>query len=85
MLKTIGGGVCAAKGFTAAGVHAGVKAGSAPEKNDLMLLYSEAPCNAWGMYTKNVVKAASVLLTREHLRNGAARAVVANSSNANAY
>ena len=84
MLKTIGGGVCAAKGFTAAGVHAGVKAGSAPEKNDLMLLYSEAPCNAWGMYTKNVVKAASVLLTREHLRNGAARAVVANSGNANA-
>ena len=84
MLKTIGGGVCAAKGFTAAGVHAGVKAGSAPEKNDLMLLYSEAPCNAWGMYTKNVVKAASVLLTREHLQNGAARAVVANSGNANA-
>ena len=59
-MKKTTGGVCAAKGFTAAGVYAGVKAGSAPEKNDLMLLYSEVPCTACGMYTKNVVKAASV-------------------------
>ena len=84
MLNWISGGVCAPEGFTAAGVHAGVKAGSNAEKKDLMLLYSEKPCAAWGMYTQNVVKAASVLWTREALQNGTAQAVVANSGNANA-
>ena len=84
MMKKVQGGVCAPLGFTAAGVHAGVKAGSAPEKNDLMLLYSETPCSAWDMYTQNVVKAASVQITAEHLKNGRAQAVVANSGNANA-
>ena len=83
-MRTCKGGVCAAKGFYAAGIHAGVKAGSAPDKNDLMLIYSAEPCNAYGMYTKNVVKAASVLLTMEHLKGGTAQAVVANSGNANA-
>lgn len=83
-MKTTTGGVCAAKGFTAAGLHAGVKASSAPDKNDLMLLASERPCAAWGMYTKNAVKAASVLLTMEHLKNGTAQVIVANSGNANA-
>ena len=84
MAKACEGGVCAAKGFYAAGVHAGVKASSAPDKKDLMLIYSAEPCNAYGMYTKNQVKAASVLLTMEHLQNGRAQAVVANSGNANA-
>ncbi len=84
MLNWISGGVCAPEGFTAAGVHAGVKAGSNAEKKDLMLLYSEKPCAAWGMYTQNVVKAASVLWTRQALQNGTAQAVVANSGNANA-
>ena len=83
-MRACKGGVCAAKGFYAAGIHAGVKASSAPDKNDLMLIYSAEPCNAYGMYTKNVVKAASVLLTMENLKNGAAQAVVANSGNANA-
>lgn len=83
-MRTIKGGVCAAKGFFATGIHAGVKASSSPEKNDLMLIYSEAPCSAYGMYTKNVVKAASVLLTMENLKNGRAQAIVANSGNANA-
>ena len=83
-MKTIEGGVCAAKGFSAAGIHAGVKASSSPDKNDLMLIYSQVPCHAWGMYTQNVVKAASVLVTMEHLKDGAAQAVVANSGNANA-
>ena len=84
LMRACKGGVCAAKGFYAAGIHAGVKASSAPDKNDLMLIYSAEPCNAYGMYTKNVVKAASVLLTMENLKNGAAQAVVANSGNANA-
>ena len=65
MLNWTSGGVCAPKGFTAAGVHAGVKAGSSADKKDLMLLFSEKPCAAWGMYTQNVVKAASVLWTRQ--------------------
>ena len=84
MLNWTSGGVCAPKGFTAAGVHAGVKASSSADKKDLMLLFSEKPCAAWGMYTQNVVKAASVLWTRQALQNGAAQAVVANSGNANA-
>ena len=84
MMRACKGGVCAAKGFYAAGIHAGVKASSAPDKNDLMLIYSAEPCSAYGMYTKNVVKAASVLLTMENLKNGTAQAVVANSGNANA-
>jgi glutamate N-acetyltransferase/amino-acid N-acetyltransferase len=83
-MKSVKGGVCAPKGFYAAGIHCGVKASSPAEKNDLMLIFSEKKCSACGMYTKNVVKAASVLLTRENLRNGAAQAVVANSGNANA-
>ena len=41
MLKEISGGVCAAKGFRAAGIHCGVKAGSSPDKNDLALILSE--------------------------------------------
>ena len=83
-MKACEGGVCAAEGFYAAGIHAGVKAGSAPDKNDLMLIYSAEPCSAYGMYTKNVVKAASVQLTMKNLENGRAQAVVANSGNANA-
>ena len=83
-MKACEGGVCAAEGFYAAGIHAGVKAGSAPDKNDLMLIYSAEPCSAYGMYTKNVVKAASVQLTMKNLENGTAQAVVANSGNANA-
>lgn len=83
-MRSVEGGVCAAKGFLAAGIHAGVKASSSPDKNDLMLIYSEEPCRAFGMYTKNVVKAASVHLTMEHLKNGEAQAIVANSGNANA-
>ena len=49
MLNQISGGVCAAKGFTAAGVHCGVKAGSSPDKNDLALILSEKECAAVGV------------------------------------
>ena len=51
MLNQISGGVCAAKGFTAAGVHCGVKAGSSPDKNDLALILSEKECAAAATYT----------------------------------
>ena len=84
MLNQISGGVCAAKGFTAAGVHCGVKAGSSPDKNDLALILSEKECAAAATYTMNLVKAAPIYVTMDHLENGVARAIVANSGNANA-
>ena len=84
MLNQISGGVCAAKGFTAAGVYCGVKAGSSPDKNDLALILSEKECAAAATYTMNRVKAAPLYVTMDHLENGVAWGVVANSGNANA-
>ena len=84
MLNQISGGVCAAKGFTAAGVHCGVKAGSSPDQNDLALILSEKECAAAATYTMNRVKAAPLYVTMDHLENGVAWGVVANSGNANA-
>ena len=83
-MKYIDGGVCAAKGFKAAGVFCGVKANSSPSKKDLALIYSEIPCAAAGIFTKNQVKAAPVLLDMELIKGGVAQAIVANSKNANA-
>lgn len=83
-MKIISGGVTAAKGFRAAGVHAGVKAGSSPEKNDLAMILCDTEANAAGVYTMNRVKAAPIYVTMEHLENGTARGVIANSGNANA-
>ncbi len=83
-MKYIDGGVCAAKGFKAAGVFCGVKANSSPSKKDLALIYSEIPCAAAGIFTKNQVKAAPVLLDMELIKDGVAQAIVANSKNANA-
>ena len=83
-LKEISGGVCAAKGFKAAGVHCGVKANSNPDKNDLALILSERECTAAATYTLNRVKAAPLYVTMAHLEDGVAWGVVANSGNANA-
>ena len=82
-MKSISGGVCAAKGFKASGIHVGVKTNNT-EKKDLALIVAECDCAAAAVYTKNIVKAAPLLVTKEHLANGRARAVVANSGNANA-
>ena len=83
-MKIISGGVCAAKGFTASGIHCGVKAGSSPDKNDLALILSEKECAAAAVYTLNRVKAAPIYVTMDHLEDGVAWGVVANSGNANA-
>lgn len=86
-MTTITGGVTAPKGFTAAGLHCGVKDNFTtpqPEKKDLAMVLSSVPCAAAGTYTRNVVKADPVLLTREHLADGTARGVILNSGNANA-
>ncbi len=81
--NTISGGVCAAQGFRAAGLHVGVKT-HAVWKKDVALIVSDAPCTAAAMFTKNVVQAAPIHVTKDHLAHGRVRAVVANSGNANA-
>ena len=81
-MEKIEGSVCAPVGFRANGVWCGIR--KKKDKRDLALIVSDAPCAAAGMYTKNIVKAASVLVTREHLSDGNARAVICNSGNANA-
>ena len=86
-MKTIAGGVTAPKGFTAAGLHCGVKdnfTNPQPEKKDLAMVLSSAPCAAAGTYTRNIVKADPVLLTMEHLADGKAQGVILDSGNANA-
>ena len=70
------------RAFSAAGIHCGVKAD--PEALDLALVYSAEPATAAAVYTTNQVQAAPILIDREHLANGVARAVVLNSGNANA-
>ena len=84
MIKEIVGGVCAAKGFSAGGVHCGVKEGSDPAKKDLALILSEVECQAAAVYTTNRVKAAPIYVTMEHLEDGVCRGIIANSGNANA-
>lgn len=74
-------GVTAAQGFTAAGVHCGVRKNKS--KPDLALISCSVQCAAAAVYTKNLVKGAPILVTREHLKDGAARAIVCNSGNAN--
>ena len=81
--NTISGGVCAAQGFRAAGLHVGVKTHNAGKK-DLGLIVSDVPCTAAAMFTKNVVQAAPIHVTKAHLAHGKVRAIIANSGNANA-
>ena len=83
MLNFIPGGVCAAQGFKAAGVHMGVKTRNT-EKKDVALIVSDVECAAAAVFTKNAVKAAPIHVDREHLKDGKARAIIVNSGNANA-
>jgi len=78
-MKAIGGSVTAPKGFLASGINCGIK----KKKPDLALIVSNVPAHAAGVWTKNTVKAAPVLLTEKHLKDGWAQAIVANSGNAN--
>ena len=83
MLKFIDGGVCAAQGFKAAGIHVGVKT-HANWKKDVALIVSDVDCAASAVFTKNVVKAAPIHVDKTHLADGKARAIIANSGTANA-
>lgn len=80
-MKIIEGGVCAAKGFSASGVHCGVRKNRT--KRDISLIFSEKQCNAAAVYTTNLVKGAPLIVTKEHLSNGKAQAIICNSGNAN--
>ena len=81
MIKLIGGGVCAAKGFRANGVHCGIRKNKI--KKDLALIVSDVPATAAAVYTTNLVKGAPLLVTKKHLTNGLAQAIICNSGNAN--
>ena len=80
--KFIDGTVTSPLGFTAHGVCASIKP-SNTTKRDLALIYCEKPCTAAAVYTKNLVKSSTIQVTKKHLKNGIAQAVIVNSGNAN--
>ena len=80
-MNQINGGVCAAKGFSANGVHCGIRKNKT--KRDLALIYSEVPAAAAAVYTTNLVKGAPLTVTKNNIANGVAQAVICNSGNAN--
>ncbi|MBQ4648793.1 MAG: bifunctional glutamate N-acetyltransferase/amino-acid acetyltransferase ArgJ [Clostridia bacterium] len=75
------GGVTAPKGFSAGGIHCGIRKNK--DKKDIALIYSECAANTAAVYTKNLVKGAPLTVTKAHLANGKAKAVICNSGNAN--
>ena len=78
----VDGGVCAAEGFTAGGVIAGIKAGNVT-KRDLAMIYCAERCKTAALYTSNKVKGAPIIVSKKHLKDGYAQAVIVNSGNAN--
>ena len=80
-MKVVSGGICAAQGFKASGIHCGIRKNKS--KRDLALIYSEVPATAAAVYTTNLVKGAPLTVTKQHLANGKAQAVICNSGNAN--
>ena len=80
-MKIINGGVCAAQGFKASGVHCGFRHNKS--KNDLALIVSQTLASAAAVYTTNAVKGAPLAVTKAHIANGKAQAIICNSGNAN--
>lgn len=80
-MKLISGGVCASKGYKANGVHCGIRKNK--DKKDISLILSEVPASCASVYTTNLVKGAPIAVTKEHIKNGIAQAVICNSGNAN--
>lgn len=80
-IKYIDGGVCSAKGFKAAGTVAGFRKNKT--KKDLCLIVSDCMCSAAAVYTTNKVKGAPIAVTKAHIADGKAQAVICNSGNAN--
>lgn len=80
-MKKIEGGVCAAKGYKAGGVHCGIRMNTT--KKDLALIISDKEASAAAVYTQNLVKGAPIAVTKENIKNGKAKAIICNSGNAN--
>ena len=80
-MKIISGGVCAAQGFEANGIHCGIRKNRV--KKDLALIFSKTPANAAAVYTTNLVKGAPLTVTKNHIADGKAQAIICNSGNAN--
>ena len=80
-MKNIEGGICAAKGFTASGIHCGIRKNKT--KKDLSLILSETKAATAAVYTTNLVKGAPLIVTKDHIADGYAQAVICNSGNAN--
>ena len=80
-MKQISGGITAVPGIRASGVHGGLKLDN---QKDVALIVADSPAVAAGVFTRNRVCAATVLLSREHLEDQIAQAIVVNSGNANA-
>jgi len=80
-MKIIEGGICAAKGFTASGIHCGIRKNKS--KKDLSLILSETKAATAAVYTTNLVKGAPLTVTKNHISDGYAQAVICNSGNAN--
>ena len=80
-IKEIKGGICAAKGFFANGIYSGIK--KKKTSKDLAIIYSENLCNAAAVYTQNKVCGANIIVSKENLKNGKAKAIICNSGNAN--
>ncbi len=80
-MQLVNGGVCAAKGFQAAGVHCGIRKNKT--KRDLALIVSDIPASAAAVYTTNLVKGAPLTVTKAHIADGQAQAIICNSGNAN--
>ncbi len=80
-MKVINGGVCAAQGFSASGIHCGIRKNKS--KRDLALIYSEKRAACASVYTTNKVKGAPLTVTKNNISDGYAQAVICNSGNAN--
>lgn len=80
-MKEISGGICAAAGFTAGGIHCGIRKNKT--KRDLALIVSDRKAAAAAVYTTNLVKGAPLTVTKNHISDGYARAIICNSGNAN--
>jgi glutamate N-acetyltransferase/amino-acid N-acetyltransferase len=80
-MKQIDGGVCAAIGFTAAGVYCGIRKNKS--KKDLALIYSEKKAACACVYTQNLVQGAPIAVTKQNVSDGYASAIICNSGNAN--
>ena len=80
-MEFINGGVCAAQGFTASGVHCGIRKNKS--KKDLALIYSKCKASTACVYTTNKVKGAPLAVTKENIKDGYAQAIICNSGNAN--